>query len=102
MIVNNLTRNELLAKVYMRVLKEDQRMDTQHILWDWMCSATSFIKWLCSYNNNGDSFHIAIRKSGLEAGEEGFVNKQCEVLSGEYIRIKITWQDGNDFTIEIN
>ena len=35
MIVNNLTRNELLAKVYMRVLKEDQRMDTQHILWDW-------------------------------------------------------------------
>ena len=25
MIVNNLTRNELLAKVYMRVLKEDQR-----------------------------------------------------------------------------
>ena len=28
MEINNLTRNELLAKVYMRVLKEDQRMDT--------------------------------------------------------------------------
>ena len=95
-------RTELIRMVNAVVMREELKDYTSHILWDWMCSATSFIKWLCSYNNNGDSFHIAIRKSGLEAGEEGFVNKQCEVLSGEYIRIKITWQDGNDFTIEIN
>ena len=90
-------RTELIRMVNAVVMCEELKDYTSLILWDWMCSATSFIKWLCSYNNNGDSFHIAIRKSGLEAGEEGF-----EVLRGEYIRIKITWQDGNDFTIEIN
>ena len=95
-------RTELIRMVNEVVMCEELKDYTSHILWDWMCSATSFIKWLCSYNNNGDSFHIAIRKSGLEAGTEDYVNELCKRLSGEYIRIKITWQGCNDFTIEIN
>lgn len=95
-------KTELIRMVNEIVMCEESKDYTAHILWDWMCSATEFIKYLCSYEKKRDPFHIAIRKQGLEAGTEDYVNERCEILYGEYIRIKITWQGCDDFTIEIN
>ena len=91
MIVNNLTRNELLAKVYMRVLKEDQRIDTQHILWDWGCSA-KFNDWLCTLFTNFPSkepFLIAFRKDGLNAGTTEEVKWAEKYFGKPYLTLRI-------------
>lgn len=91
MIVNNLTRNELLAKVYMRVLKEDQRMDTQHILWDWGCS-TKLNEWLCTLFANFPSkepFLITFRKDGLNAGTTKEVEWAEKYLGKPYLTLRI-------------
>lgn len=90
--MDNLTRNELLAKVYMRVLKEDEKKETSHILWDWGCSVEKFTEWLCSLFANFPSkepFIIAFRQSGLEAGTIQEVDSRCRILGKPYLTLRI-------------
>ena len=95
--VNNL---ELLRKINKIVIKEDTKEYTSHILQDWMCSTNKLIDWICKVDKN-NPFIIVIRKYGLEAGYENYINERLKVLSNEYIRIIISRIDNENFKVNI-
>lgn len=94
----NLNRNELLRYVVNRVIKEDSNEETSHILWDWSCS-NKLVSWFCGCMDK--PFHIWIRKNGLECGYIEEVKEPCEVLGAPYIKMEITYEHGDVYTIEI-
>ena len=83
------SRNELIEYVMNNVNNYNNRVETSHIAWDFLCDSKMFIDYMI-HSQPGDGFYICIRKSGLESGDMERCQERCKILGAPMVVIQVT------------
>lgn len=78
-------RGSLINYVMERVSYYNNRTDTNHVAWDFLCDAKKFIDYMIC-GRPGDEFYIHVRKDGFDSGSEEHC-QQCDKILGSPIMV---------------